>query len=72
MAIAKKQGEVTVITRVVATDTNGVVSAANITVALDEFVIDGKEQAVAGLNGGLVTALNNAIEALYNNVKGIS
>ena len=72
MPIPKKVAEISLTCRVVAVSEAGNLTAANIVVVTDEFVINGVEQALAGLNAGMVTAINTAVENLHNNVKGIS
>lgn len=71
MTIDKKQGEVTIIARMTAISTAGTVSAANLQVDLDEFVIDGTEKAPASFDATAVTNLKAAIKAFYDNIKGI-
>ena len=75
MAISKQQGEARVYARVVATDTTGAVLNSNLTLVIDEVVINGIELSNALTSGALasqVAAVNTALKALFVAAQGIS
>lgn len=72
MAIAKAQGEFTIHGRVQAISTAGVVSAANLAIEIDGFVVNGVALPISSLDSTKVTTLKDAIEAIHNEEEGIS
>jgi hypothetical protein len=72
MALNKKQAEMVVHARIVATDPTLALAAANLTFILEKVLINGVEHPVSILDSSAVASLQTSMTSIHNIKKSIS